>query len=202
MRPVSVLALALIAAVFMAAGVDLNTHSNAGSNVCATQDNSSLPPAASVVKTHSFVSLEPVPAGKQFQLAIVVDIARGFHMNSHKPTDPYLIPTTLTPDLPASLQLVDAIYPEGTLEKFAFSPDKALSVYTKSVVLALTIKALPNAHPGSATIPISLRYQACNDSSCLPPVKVPVTATVEIAAPGAASHAAHPEIFSHLAPAK
>ena len=55
-----------------------------------------LPNASSIVKPHALVSLDPVPRGKDFQVAVVVDIARGFHMNSHKPTDEYLIPTTLT----------------------------------------------------------------------------------------------------------
>lgn len=86
------------------------------------QDGSNLPNASAVVKPRSYVSLEPVPRGSQFQVAVVVDIARGFHMNSHKPSDAYLIPTTLTPQLPAGIRLDDAVYPEGRSEKFSFSP--------------------------------------------------------------------------------
>ena len=72
-----------------------------------------IPSPSAVVKPQTYVSLEPVPRGKAFEVAIVVEIARGFHMNSHKPTDPYLIPTTLTPQLPAGFELVDTIYPDG-----------------------------------------------------------------------------------------
>src|ERR1700751_1545406 len=60
--------------------------------------------AASVVKPAAYVSLEPVPRGKEFEIAVVAEIARGYHVNSHKPTDPYLIPTTLTAQLPAGFQ--------------------------------------------------------------------------------------------------
>ncbi len=161
-------------------------------------------PATSVVKPHAYVSLEPVPRGKEFQVAVVVDIARGYHMNSHKPTDPYLIPTTVTPQLPAGFEIVDTIYPNGKLEKFPFSPDKPLDVYSGSVTLRLRLTAQANAALGSATIPMTLRYQACNDSACLPPVKVPVSATLEVANANAHARPIHPEIFakSSATPAK
>jgi DsbC/DsbD-like thiol-disulfide interchange protein len=160
------------------------------------QDAAAIPNAAAVVTPHTFVSLEPVPAGKEFQVAVVVDILRGFHMNSHKPTDQYLIPTVLTAQLPAGVQLVEIIYPLGKLEKFAFSPDKPLDVYTGSVTLRLRLTAQSSTAAGVTTIPMMLRYQACNDSACLPPVKVPVSVKFELAAAGAKSRAVHPEIFA------
>jgi DsbC/DsbD-like thiol-disulfide interchange protein len=149
-----------------------------------------------IVTTHSFVSLDPVPRGKEFQAAIVVKIATGYHMNSHKPSDSYLIPTTLTPQLPAGFTLAEAVYPAGRDEKFPFSPDKPLNVYSGSVTFRLRLTAEDTAALGAATIPVTLRFQACNLSACLPPVKVPVSLELQVVAAGAGSHAAHPEIFS------
>ena len=163
------------------------------------QDSSALPSPAAVVKPLAYVSLAPVPRGKEFQVAVVVEIARGFHMNSHKPTDAYLIPTTLTPLVPAGLQLLDTIYPAGQLEKFSFSPNKPLDVYTGKVTLRLRLAVAADAPLGAATIPLTLRYQACNDTTCLQPVKVPVEVKFEVAAAGAKSRAVHPEIFSATA---
>jgi DsbC/DsbD-like thiol-disulfide interchange protein len=174
--------------------------SESGDDALSAQDSGALPNAAAVVTPHTFVSMEPVPLGKEFQVAVVVDIMRGFHMNSHKPSDQYLIPTTLTPQLPAGIGLVEIVYPPGKLEKFAFSPDKPLDVYTGSVTLRLRLRALSPAAPGATTSPITLRYQACNDSSCLPPVKVPVSVQFEVAAAGAKSRAVHAEIFAATAP--
>jgi len=153
-------------------------------------------PATSVVKPHAYVSLEPVPRGKEFEVAVVVDIARGYHVNSHKPTDPYLIPTTVSPQLSAGLQALDTIYPKGKLEKFAFSPDTPLDVYSGSVTIFLRLSAQANTALGSSTIPITLRYQACNDSACLPPVKVPVDVKLEVGTAGAKARNMHPEIFA------
>lgn len=152
--------------------------------------------AASIVKPTAYVSLEPVPRGKEFEIAVVAEIARGYHVNSHKPTDPYLIPTTLTAQLPAGFQVADTIYPPGKLEKFPFSPDKPLDVYSGSATLLLHVTASSGAPLGAATIPLTLRYQACNDAACLPPVKIPVTATLRIAEASAKAHPAHPEIFA------
>jgi thiol:disulfide interchange protein DsbD len=167
---------------------------------CAGARAQAMPSASSVVKPRAVVSLDPVPRGTEFQAAIVVEIARGFHMNSHKPTDEFLIPTTLTPQLPAGFQLKDTVYPNGRLEKFSFSPNKPLDVYTGSVTLKLKLIADTKAQLGNATIPVTLRYQACNDAACLPPVKIPVNIEVRVAAAGTKSTPAHPELFSTTVP--
>jgi len=148
------------------------------------------------VKPATYVSLQPVPRGKEFQVAVVVEIAKGFHMNSHKPSDQYLIPTTATAQLPAGFQLRDTIYPDGRLEKFSFSPNKPLDVYTGTVTIRLRLAAGADAALGATTIPITLRYQACNDTTCLQPVKVPVEVKLEVAGSWAKSRAVHPEVFS------
>jgi len=168
----------------------------AGHPLVRAQEASAPANAASVVKTKVYASLDPVPRGKEFQLAVVVNIANGYHMNSHKPLDSYLIPTTLTPQLPAGFTLADAIYPAGKNLKFPFSPDKPLNVYTETVTLRLRVTAGESATLGDTSIPMTLRYQACNNSACLPPVKIPVTAEIKVAAAGTNAHAAHPEIFS------
>jgi DsbC/DsbD-like thiol-disulfide interchange protein len=172
-----------------------------GRAIASPQDASAMPSASAVANPHAYVSLDPVPRGSEFQVAVVVDIARGFHMNSHKPTDAYLIPTTITPQLPAGIQLGEAIYPSGRLEKFSFSPTKPLDVYSGSVALRLRLTARADAPLGATTIPVTLRYQACNDAACLPPVKVPVTVALQVAATGTKPRVVHPEVFQ-AAPSK
>ena len=56
--------------------------------------------AASLVKPQTFISLDAVPQGKTFEAAVVVVIEKGYHMNSNKPSEDYLIATTLTPTAP------------------------------------------------------------------------------------------------------
>ena len=75
----------------------------------SSPQESNLPNASTIVKPHIIVSLDPVPRGREFKIAVVGDIASGFHMNSHKHTDDYLIATTLKPQLPAGFELLDTI---------------------------------------------------------------------------------------------
>jgi hypothetical protein len=168
----------------------------AGSAEKRGQDSASLPKPSSVVKPAVYVSIEPVPVGKEFQVAVVAQIMQGFHMNSHNPSEDYLIATTLVAQPPAGIQLLDTIYPDGRDEKFSFSPDRPLNVYTGTVTIRLKVKANPDAPVGTVDFPLTLRYQACNDTTCLPPVKLPVTARFAVAPAGAKSHAVHGDIFS------
>src|SRR5271168_4480460 len=110
-------------------------------SVAAAQSSADVPNPAAIVKPRAFVSLAPVPRGKEFQVAVAVEIAHGYHMNSHHPTDEYLIATTLTPKLPTGFELLDTLYPPGRVEKFSFSPDKGLDVYSGSVTLKLRLVA-------------------------------------------------------------
>jgi len=167
------------------------------SRTASAQETSAMPPKASdIVSTKTYVSLDPVPRGKEFQAAVVVKINSGYHMNSHKPTDSYLIPTTVTPQLPPGFSMAgEPVYPAGKNEKFPFSPDKPLNVYTGSVTFRVKMTADDKAAVGKTSIPVTLRFQACNLSACLPPVKIPLTVELNVAAAGKTGKAVNPEIF-------
>ena len=163
------------------------------------QESAAVPSAASIVKARSFVSLEPVPRGKEFQVAVVADIRSGYHVNSHKPIGRIFDCDDLDAAVSGGFSSVDTIYPAGRQEKFSFSPNKPLDVYTGSVTFKLRLVAQADAPIGAVNIPTILRYQACNDTTCLPPVKIPVDVRVDVGAAGSTARAMHPEIFSGAA---
>lgn len=158
----------------------------------AAQD---LPAPAAVANPRAYVSLNPVPRGHEFEIAVVVRIMSGFHMNANKVTEQYLIPTTLTANLPAGFKEIATSYPDGKTLKLSFS-DTPLSVYTGSFTVRMKLSAGAAASLGKQSLPLSLRYQACNDVACLPPVKIPVSATLEVAPAGAKTQSMFPDIFS------
>jgi thiol:disulfide interchange protein DsbD len=167
------------------------------SRTAPAQETAAPPKPTDIVNTKTYVSFDPVPRGKEFQAAVVVKINTGYHMNSHKPSDSYLIPTTVTPQLPDGFTLVgEPSYPLGKNEKFPFSPDKPLNVYTGSVTFRLKMTADEKAALGKASIPVTLRFQACNLSACLPPVKIPLTLDLQVVAAGKPGKAVNPEIFA------
>ncbi len=153
-----------------------------------------LPPAKDIVKPKAYASLDKVPRGRAFDVAVVAEIMPGFHVNSNKPSEEYLIPTQLVPGLPAGYKVLATTYPPGKDTKFAFS-EKKLSVYEGTFTLKMKIQAPASAPLGATKLPLSLRYQACNDSACLPPVKIPVALEIEIAAANATARPANPDIF-------
>jgi Disulphide bond corrector protein DsbC len=154
-----------------------------------------IPSGREVVSPSAYVSLEPVARGSSFQLAVVVKIRPGFHINARKPSAEYLIPTDLHANLPVGFKSAGEIsYPKGELRTFAFTKTP-LTVYEDKVVLRVPLTALSDAPLGAQHIPLKLRYQACNNEVCLPPVTLDVDAPVTVAASAASSRPAHPELF-------
>ncbi len=64
------------------------------------------------------------------------------------------------------------------------------------MTVRMKVEALGSAPLGRQSLPLKVRYQACNEEACFPPVNLPVTAELQVAERGAAAHAVHAEIFS------
>jgi DsbC/DsbD-like thiol-disulfide interchange protein len=163
--------------------------------------NKAYPPATSVVQPQAYVSLQPVPRDRSFEVAVVAKITPGFHVNAHVPLDDYLIPTKITADLPRGIVLVETTYPRGIMRGFRFSKTP-LRVYDGSFTVRMKLRAEEGAPLGPQKIGLTVAYQACNQEACLPPVKIPATAELEIAAVGAPAHPANAGIFSPVSPTK
>ena len=154
-----------------------------------------MPSAASVLQPQAYVSLQPVPRGRAFQIAVVSKISPGFHINAHMPSEDYLIPTKVTADLSPGVFLVESTYPHGVMRAFRFSKTP-LRVYEGTFTVLMKLRANGTAPVGPQKISLTVAYQACNQDACLPPTKIPVTAELEIAAEDTPTHAVHGDIFS------
>ncbi len=123
---------------------------------------------------------EPVNAkpGSAFTAKFSASLNEGFHMNSHTPAEPYLIPLTLKWTLGAG-ETADVEYPKPEMLKLPFEA-KPLSVLTGKSTFATKFKLPANAKPGPLTIMGKLRYQACNDKACFAPKTVDVKLPVNV----------------------
>jgi thioredoxin:protein disulfide reductase len=151
--------------------------------------------AASVVQPQAYVSLQPVPRGSAFEIAVVAKITPGFHVNAHMPSEEYLIPTKVTADLPPGIEVVETDYPRGVMRAFNFSKTP-LRVYETSFTVRMKARARNTAALGRLKIPLTVGYQACNQDSCLPPTKVAATVELEIAAVDTPGRPANTDIFT------
>src|SRR3954471_2849504 len=110
-------------------------------------------------------------SGDDLRGTVTATIAKGWHINSVKPLDDFVIPSELKFD-PATAELVRADFPPHELKDFTFSGGKKLAVYEGTIAIPFQAK-LKN---GATAIKATLRFQSCNDSVCLPPK----TASTEI----------------------
>jgi len=161
----------------------------------STQAIAQTPSAKDVVAPTTFVSYEPVARGMAFQVAVVLKIRPGFHINAREVTYEYLIPTELRPNVPAGFKFESVIYPKGTVRTFPFSKDKGLNVYTDTVILRLPLIVMPDAPLGPQHLAMKLRYQACDDEACFPPKTRDVEAILTVVAAPAAAKPANSDLF-------
>jgi len=115
-----------------------------------------------------------VAAGKATDVTLHFRIAPGLHINSHTPKDEFLIPTSFSIPDGLGVRLEAANYPAGTDFTLPSDPQNKLSVYTGE----FTIQARIVAEPGNHLVEARLHFQACNDTSCMPPKTIPVAIDV------------------------
>jgi len=101
-------------------------------------------------------------------------VDEGYHINSHKPMDDLLIPTTLKFEL-GPVKVVHMDYPQGEIIKL-LGNGEGLDVYQGEFKVQVKLVA-PR---GFSTMTGTVKYQACDNEACFPPktlaVKIAVTA--------------------------
>jgi thiol:disulfide interchange protein DsbD len=140
------------------------------------------------------LSLRPSVAarGAAADVTIEADIAEGWHINAHQPNQKFLVPTNLTLTLPSGGTAGEVSYPNPQSKTFAFAGDVQLLVYEGTLALRTAIQVPADFKGDALPIEAVLRFQACDDTSCLPPATVTESLSLPIAAtvPGAAGAAA------------
>lgn len=122
----------------------------------------------------------PVKAkvGTTVEAKLPLQVLNGYHVQSNTPSDPYLIALKLTWN-PGPLESAGVIFPKPQMEKYSFS-ETPLSVFSGNFEVATKFKVSASAIPGPSAVTGKLRYQACNDSMCLPPKTIDVKLQVDI----------------------
>ncbi len=132
-----------------------------------------------------YVIMAPV-GGVQLRPGATKDVNLAFrvgseyHINSHTPNSPLLIPTVLKLEPVAPVTLGEVKYPAGQNVSFAFSGDEKLNVYSGDFAIDASVKAPANAPAGTYPVKGTLRFQACDHSACYPPRTIPVEFQVTV----------------------
>jgi hypothetical protein len=121
-----------------------------------------------------------VHAGATKNVNLAFRVGSEYHINSHTPNSPLLIPTVLKLEPVVPVTLGDVKYPAGQNMSFAFSGDEKLNVYSGDFSIDALVKAPTNAAAGSYPVKGTLRFQACDHSACYPPRTIPVEFQVTV----------------------
>jgi thioredoxin:protein disulfide reductase len=132
-----------------------------------------------VVKVKTSESAYKIKKGAAAQIAIVIDIDEGYHINSNRPAEAFLIATAVKFDRLAGVTPGRLVYPKAKIQKFEFS-EKPMSVFEGQTILKFTARALPTAAPGSHTLKAKVTVQACNNEQCLRPQTLSLDIPVEV----------------------
>ena len=147
------------------------------------------------ISASAYLSVDKLPPGESCQIAIVIDIKPGWHINANPAQPDFLKPTELTIEAAAGVELTDVKYPEShefEIEGF----DEPLLVYEEQAVLIGTIQAPASAASQTETLELTVSYQACNDQSCLRPMRFKLTGEVPIAAAGGSVRQVNASLFA------
>jgi thiol:disulfide interchange protein DsbD len=145
------------------------------------------------------LNVSALQPGKSALLAIPVEIAPGFHAQSHAPLDKNLIPFTVQMTENPHVRFGEPVYPPGEVHNYPALG--AVSQYVGKIVIFVPVEVKSDAPPGSIELAGSANYQICDDSTCFPPEDSSFSVSSNVVAASEAVKPNQPELFADYRPA-
>lgn len=137
------------------------------------------PQSASDVQVSASTAPDKIKRGRTTKASVVVDIPSGLHIQSSKPLDKYLVPTKLEVTAPQGMRVGPILYPRAVTRQLKFSKG-AVAVYEGRSLIRFSVTVPANYSGASGEVKGNLRFQACNDDSCFPPITKEVKVWVNV----------------------
>jgi DsbC/DsbD-like thiol-disulfide interchange protein len=128
-------------------------------------------------------TVEPIvalPGGGPAEVVLKGKIREGWHVYGLNQSSDG--PTPLLVALEDNVTAAPAGAPQASAPLNAFEPafGAVAPYHTRTLTVSLPVLLNSTLAPGAYSLPISVRYQACNGETCLPPRTVSLAAPVEI----------------------
>jgi DsbC/DsbD-like thiol-disulfide interchange protein len=120
-----------------------------------------------------------VPAGSRAELGLQVSLPAEVHVQANQPDDPLLIPTVLSVEPPEGVTVDAIVYPQPS-EFRQNGRERPLLVLGPSFEIGVHLQIGDEVPAGLRTVPVVLRYQACNESVCFPPARATAAWTLRV----------------------
>ncbi len=162
-------------------------------------------PGAAVLQASTVWSVDRIRPGDRIGLAVVMQIAPGFHINADaaqltpQPTfKPF--PTQIQIlEVPPGVRLEAPLFPEAHAIEADFA-QAPLKVFDGTVPVFLPVAVAPSFSEKVLRIKIAIEYQACDAASCLFPETMNLTAELPSASDGEPPQPVAPDLFAAMAP--
>jgi DsbC/DsbD-like thiol-disulfide interchange protein len=136
--------------------------------VLATYVATPAPQSAPNIPVEGSLASNKTQRGRTVQGTILMDIPSGYHVNSNRPLEKFLIPTQLQIEAPKGIRVGTIVYPRALLRSLKFSKNK-VSVFEGRTTIRFNV-TVPRSFTGnSAELKARLRFQSCSDDLCFPP---------------------------------
>lgn len=129
------------------------------------------------VSAKGYINLDGVQPGSQFQIAIVVDIAKGWHINAY-PAGDSLSPTEIVLPQAPNISFGEVSYPTGDMLEIALLGE--VSVYHDTIAIGIPATLSQDAPIEQMTLDFVLNYQACSDAQCLLPETLDISVPINV----------------------
>jgi DsbC/DsbD-like thiol-disulfide interchange protein len=131
---------------------------------------------------NGFYSANRAQQGRAVQAVVVLDVPSGYHVNANRTGNKFSIPTTVKIEAPEGVRVSAVSYPRGAVRTLKFSKDP-LALYEGRAVLRFTATFPAGFKAGETELRARVRYQACNDEVCYPPVTREIAMPIAVVAP-------------------
>jgi thioredoxin:protein disulfide reductase len=126
------------------------------------------PQSAPNIAVNGSLASSKIGRGRTVSGTIVMDVPSGFHTNSNRPLEKFLIATQLQIEAPQGVKVGPVLYPRAVLRSVRFSKSK-VSVFEGRTTMRFSVTVPRNFSGNSAELKARLRFQSCNDDTCFPP---------------------------------
>ena len=132
-----------------------------------------------VVAVKGIPPSETVIAGNVAVFTVELDIRKPFHINSNKPLEEYLIPTSLEFEPEPDVEFGKILFPVAEIKEFSFT-DSPMAVYEGIVKIPVEVTPSAGLSGKDVVLKGSVHYQACDNSTCLPPTRESFTVALSV----------------------
>jgi uncharacterized protein len=121
-----------------------------------------------------------VAPGGEFEVELTLNIKDKYHLYANPAGSEDVIPTVISLPSGSDATLIEVRYPPGESKILDTSGPGPVNVYEKKAVATARVKLPADAKPGTSTVKLRVRYQACDDRACQAPANLDVPVTIEV----------------------